>query len=962
MTIAPGTTFGPYTLIAPIGAGGMGEVYRARDTRLGRDVAVKVLPPSISQNPEFLLRFQQEAKAAGMLNHPNLLSIFDVGTAEGAPYIVCELLEGDSLRDRINEAPIPARKVIDYALQVARGLAAAHEKGIVHRDLKPENIFVLREGRLKILDFGLAKLNPAFANDGPSPNQAATEPGMVMGTVGYMSPEQVRGERVDHRSDIFSFGTILYEMLTNNRAFKRDSSIETMSAILRDEPPDLHELNPGTPAELQRIVRRCLEKHKEERFQSARDLAFHLEGLPPLASMATASPHASNAEAPRVSMGSASGVPISSPSPPTAVDSIPQQRPGASERISSIHDAPTTKLATPRPAPRPLPTRPFPSQKPVTKTRQTTRILAFILLATALGGAGFGAALYLQRQRILTSTPQYERVTFRRGEVRSARFTPDGETMLFSAAWDGQPSEIFQARRLSPEARPLQMADADIVAISPAGELALLMRRDRSTGLGTLARVPMMGGTPRELADNVLSADWSPDGEQLAIIRRFEGTFRIEYPIGNVQYDTPHFILDLRISPDGKKIAFLEPQAGAFDVAVLENGVVRSIARGWERGANGLAWAPNGEEIWMTGTSTATPPALYSVSLDGDVRLITRLTGSLRIQDISSRNVVLLTHSVWRSQLTRGTQPLAPLPVVDPVETLAKASNETTVVAASAGPEAVVEAFAAPATETELSWLDWSIVTDMSRDGQMILFNETREGGGDQGSVYLRKTDGSTPVRLGDGFGSALTPDGRWALAQVRGSGLVLLPTGTGEPKPIKATASFEPGAIFLPDGRHVVLAGVVGEGRYALHVLDTETGSTRAISPEGIRGGVFRPFALSPDARTVAGLDANGRIVLYPIGDGKPRSIETAHEGEVPLQWSRDGHLLYVYDPRQIPAHVFTIDLETGARKLWRELGAADPAGLYKIAPVLVADDGMSWVYNSLRTLSDLYAMQSSP
>src|SRR6266704_3337067 len=283
MALAAGTKLGPYEIIAPLGAGGMGEVYRARDTRLGRDVAVKVLPSSFSADADRLRRFEQEACAAGALNHPNILIVHDIGTHDGSPYVVSELLEGETLRQRISGATLPQRKVIDYALQIAHGLAAAHEKGIVHRDLKPDNLFITKDGRVKILDFGLAKLTGTADGDLSQTSiptrRVDTEPGKVMGTVGYMSPEQVRGRAADARSDIFSFGAILYEMLSGKRAFHGESAVETMSAILREDPPDLSVTNQSISPGLERIVRHCLEKNPEQRFHSAHDLAFDLEAL-----------------------------------------------------------------------------------------------------------------------------------------------------------------------------------------------------------------------------------------------------------------------------------------------------------------------------------------------------------------------------------------------------------------------------------------------------------------------------------------------------------------------------------------------------------------------------------------------------------------------------------------------------------------------------------------------------------
>ena len=282
MTLAAGTKLGPYEILAPIGAGGMGEVYRAKDPRLGRDVAIKVLPASFSQDADRLKRFEQEARAAGVLNHPGITAVYDIGTANGAPYIVTELLEGETLRNRLLAGSLPVRKAIDYAVQIAKGLAAAHEKGIVHRDLKPENLFLTKDGRVKILDFGLAKLKPE-TNEGGQTDlgtvSGGTEPGVVLGTMGYMSPEQVRGKAADKRSDLFAFGTILYEMLSGQRAFRGETAADTITAILTKEPPDLSQTNKEIHPGLDRIVRHCLEKNPEERFESARDVAFDLDAL-----------------------------------------------------------------------------------------------------------------------------------------------------------------------------------------------------------------------------------------------------------------------------------------------------------------------------------------------------------------------------------------------------------------------------------------------------------------------------------------------------------------------------------------------------------------------------------------------------------------------------------------------------------------------------------------------------------
>ncbi len=292
MTLSAGTRLGPYEILSPLGAGGMGEVYRARDQKLDRDVAVKVLPQSVAADPDSLARFEREAKAVAALSHQNILAIHDFGNQDGIAYAVMELLEGETLRGKLDAGPLPQKQAVDYALQVAKGLSAAHEKGIVHRDLKPENLFVSRDGHLKILDFGLAKRVEAVAQgqETSAPTGSGhTEPGMVMGTMGYMSPEQVKGFPVDHRSDIFSFGTILYELLSGRKAFKRDTNAETMAAILMREPPEFSESGRNISPSLERIVKHCLEKDRESRFQTARDIAFSLsEQFSPAAAASSA--------------------------------------------------------------------------------------------------------------------------------------------------------------------------------------------------------------------------------------------------------------------------------------------------------------------------------------------------------------------------------------------------------------------------------------------------------------------------------------------------------------------------------------------------------------------------------------------------------------------------------------------------------------------------------------------------
>jgi len=845
--------FGPYKIIALVGSGGMGEVYRARDTRLLRDVALKVLPASFANDPERLRRFEQEARAVAALNHPNIVSVYDIGISDAVHYIVSELLEGETLREHIPATGLPARKASELAAQLATGLAAAHDQGIVHRDLKPENVFVTRNGHVKILDFGLARLRrpelpAADTVDGVSVLQ--TDAGQVLGTVGYMSPEQIRGEAADHRCDIFSFGSILYEMLCGQRAFKRNTSAETMTAILNEDPPEFSARNTAPTPALERIVRHCLEKQPGRRFQSAHDIAFDLESLS------------------GISATSASG--------------------------ASIASSPKRWLVP------------------------AASVLALIA-ATVL------VMLWL-RPVPQASNPILHRITFRRGTILGARFMSDGN-LIYAAAWDGRPPDMFVAQRGSAESRVFGLSAANILAVSDSGELAVLLRRRFVGGFeyaGMLARTPPGGGAPRDVLENVEYADWSPNGAALAVVRRVAGKARLEYPVGKVLYGTPGWISHPRVSPDGQRVAFIDHPFFRDDggtIAVIDASTNKKTISGRFVSVQGLAWRPDGAEVWFTGTTSGSSRELRATDLGGKERLVFPGTGTLTLYDISRDNRVLLARDDWRAGM------------------IARPRDSK---------------------EIDLSWHDWTIPRDMSDDGHLISFDESGEAGGDTGALYVRDSNGSPAVRLGDGLAPTLSPDGRRVLALMsRGDGhrsVVEIPTGAGESRQISTGNISVNQAYFFPDARHILEVGS-GPDDHALRlwVQDGPDGTPRSISPEGVQ--FHYRGCISQDGKNIAALDPEGKPIVYHVDGSAPTQLPNTEDGDEPVQWSLDGKSILV-GRSEIPNRVYLLDLATGQRKLFISTAPPDPTGLMDSSPPGFSQDLKSYVYSYTRILSDLYVV----
>src|SRR5262245_46766956 len=844
MTLAAGSRLGSYEVVAPLGAGGMGEVYRARDTKLGREVAIKVLPEETASDPGRRQRFEQEARSASALNHPNILTIYDIGTTNGTVYIAMELVEGKTLREIVASGePLPTRRLLDVAVQTAEGLAKAHAAGIVHRDLKPENLMVSRDGFVKILDFGLAKLTePSLqaASVLPTAAPSPTQPGTVMGTAGYMSPEEACGQSVDFRSDQFTLGSIVYEMASGKRAFQRKTGAETLVAIIREEPEPLSQSAPKAPAPVRWIVERCLAKDPEERYASTKDLARDLKSLRD-----------------HLSETSVSGA-------------LEPAEPAKIKRRGWI-----------------LPTA-----------------LALVL------GAGLG---YLIKTTFATQAPplRFQRLTFQRGRVYSARFASDGQTIVYSAAWDGGPVETFSTRSDSSEYRSLGLTGAVVLAVSSAGELAVQLNHRYLVGYlttGTLARVPLAGGAPREVLEDVQDADWSPDGKGLAVCRLVGNRSQIEYPIGKILYEPAVWASGVRFSPDGRHLAFLDhPQGGNNDgyVKIIDTSGAVRVTGPFIQGGGGLAWSPDGSEVWYSG--------IQATSLHGKSRQVWS-SPQAGLQDVARDGKILFDDSPGRRELIGVAAPGAP--------------------------------------PRSLTALNWSFPTDISEATGTVLFNEQQV---EPSAIYIRKLDGSPAVRIGDGEGFGISPDGKWAVTVKLPDRrpVTLLPTGAGEARTVDIGNLTCQWANWFPDGRRILMAANEPGHGPRLFVQEIVGGKPQPITPERVG---LAAQAISPDGHSIVARGPDGKLAVYPAEAGEPRVIPGLEQGDQPVGWTSDSRSIFVMRLSGVPGVVHVVDIATGKRTPWKEFLPPDPTGVEQVGPAVITPDEKTYVYSYRRVLGDLY------
>jgi eukaryotic-like serine/threonine-protein kinase len=862
MSLPSGTKLGPYEIIAPLGAGGMGEVYRAQDTRLGRAVAIKVLLGSVAAEPDRLRRFEQEARTLAALNHVNILAVLDIGQSEsGTPYLVSEFLEGETLREKLAPGPLPVRKAIEYALGIARGLAAGHSKGIIHRDLKPENVLLIRDGGVKILDYGLAKLaQPGSANNSETLLSEGTTPGVVLGTVGYMSPEQVRGEPAEATSDIFSFGAVLYEMLSGKRAFKRDTAAETMTAVLRENPPELSESGWHGPLGLQRIVERCLEKDPRQRFQSALDLAFAIEAL--------------------------SGAATSSNNH-TRIDELPAQRKRAPWII------------------------------PVT---------ALVLLA--LGGGAVWLGMRLAQKPV----PRYRQLTFQRGFIGDARFTKDGQTLLYDGQFGNNPKQIFSIRMEQLRPVKIDLPSAMLYSVSGSEQMAIGLDPGMlgQGMIGTLAEAPIGGGTPRPLQKSVVSADYAPDGTAMAVSRINEGKSQLEYPAGKTIFSSVGYVDYVRVSPDGKSVAFAEHTIAGDDrgyVSVIDvQGKYRRLTVEF-RLLEGIAWDGDGKRIWYTGAGGDSASIdLYTVDMEGKSERKMPMSHVAILEDIARDGRMVLS---------------------------VRSDNLATTAVDASGKQTA-----------NLGLFSKSILFDISPDGKAVVLNEVSQPSGSYYQAIYQKADGSPPIVLGPGAVPKLSPDGQTVAAIIYKSPIEIAfyPVGTGESRTLQLNGLVSAlQSHWFPDGKHILLMGARKDEPMRTFVVDVNSGKMETIGPENFKG-----VLVSKDGQRIVGFSPDGCVMfdrrtnkVAPILGIASSGAMVAHGEDEVQRFTADGQGLLVVTKTAglSQASAFRVDLATGNRTLLKTVDLPDKAGVVGLL-MEIAEDEKSYAYDVITSNSTLYEL----
>ena len=865
MSLSIGSRLGPYEISGQLGAGGMGEVYRARDARLGREVAIKVLPEAFAADAERLARFEREAKLLASLNHPNIAAIYGLEESGSAHALVMELVEGPTLDQRLQHGALPLPEALAIAQQIAEALEAAHQKGIIHRDLKPQNVKLTGESTVKVLDFGLAKaLEPATAPlPGPlansptlmnSPTLAAsgTAMGVILGTASYMAPEQAKGLAVDERADVWAFGVVLFEMLSGKRLFAGDSVSETLAEVLKS-PIDFSQLPADTPAAVRRLLRRCLARSPKERLRAIGDARIELDEL---------------------RRGQSDAEPAA---PANGSSALPWSR----------------------------------------------RLVWLGLGAVLAGGAVF--AYYARHQPHPAIPSSFTQLSFSRGYTQSARFLPDGQTVVYSSADEGAPLSLRSTRIDAVDSRPLDLPPSDVVGVSRAGEMALLLGRHHVgswASIGTLAQVGFSGGAPREILEDVYDADIAPDGKSFAVVRAAASGQQLEYPIGHPIFHSDGWISQPRIAADGARVALVDHPFSGDDRGFVTLIDGAQHAQRLSKDINylqGIAWSADGREIWASGADAATGGALIACAPDRMPRVLMRAPGALRLEDVSSAGRALLIIDDTRSD----------------VEGRLRGDREN----------------------RRYSWWDNDVPKSISDDGSvMVASSSLLSAEGEYISYYRR--DAGPPVQIGGGTVGGMSPDGRWIFVvnvNKEPTTLRIVPTGPGSGRQI-ALGNVQPRFDGLQrsdasaDGRYQTFVGLVpGEGTRG-YLLDLKSDAPpRAITPLGVWF-----VRLSPDGTKVAELSSDGGLRIRTIATGAAITVPGTQRTDMPLAWDSTSTALFVWD-QTFPAHVERLDPASGKRTPALEFEPRDPAGILYGQAVLTTD-GRYFLFRFRRSLSSLF------
>jgi len=865
MQLSPGAKLGPYQIVGPLGAGGMGEVYHARDTRLGRDVAIKVLPQHLSSNAEVRARFEREAKAVSSLNHPNICTLYDVGREGDTDYLVMELIDGETLATRVAKGPLPIDQVLALGSQIADALARAHRAGIVHRDLKPGNVMLTKSGA-KLMDFGLARATGLDADGAgelthsPTVAQPLTAEGTIVGTFQYMAPEQLEGKEADARSDVWALGCVLYEMATGERPFEGRSQASLISSIMKDQPRPIAERQPLTPPALDRLVSACLAKDPDDRVQTAHDVGLQLGWM--RTESATGAPAAPAAEAPPRTSGGGIGLRVA---------------------MASV-----------------------------------------VLVAIVAAVAGYLAG-HRSAPSAASGDVQFHRRTYSEQAIFTARFMPDGRTIVLSAALKGNTTGLYVIRPEYPEAQSLSMENVHLLAVSSRGELAVL-NNARFTGHhrlfnGTLARMPVEGGAPRDILENVREADWAPDGNDLAIIHEMSDGDQLEFPIGKALYRSPGYLSDVRVSHGGDKIAFMEHPArfddrGTVKVIDLE-GRARELAGGYW-GMEGLAWSPSDDALYFSATIGGSEFSVYRADIAGGARLARQSAGLLTIHDIAPDGAWIVTRDDTPTEIW-----------------LRRPGDDT---------------------ETNLSWLDAALEPKLSADGKTVLFTDQSEAAGPNYSATLRPTSGGAIVRLGEGWGAGFSVDGKSVLAGVPSTPprIMSYPVGAGQAVQLDR-GQFEniSDAYWTPDGTNVLVSGNIAGQPPQCFLLDPGTHEATPVGPEGIREGMPSPDGKAYIARTQSGWS------IFPIsGESDGRAVPSMTTGDHLIRWSPDATAVYAFHRAVVPTPVDRIDVATGSRERFAAVGSGTRAGQLSVLNMSIGDDLKTMAYVTWNYTSVLYTV----